>query len=133
MIQIRPERFLPRAIKKLTARSAGPFKILKKINPNAYVIDLPLDFGISSAFNILDLVAYKGSLFNPEFSLADLDKPTPEPLFEGPHFLLLPTTIDPFTAEQINNIKDDQIISTRDGGCKRYLVRWKGRSESDDT
>ena len=46
MIQIRPERFPPRAVKKLTARSVGPFKILKKINPNAHVIDLPLNFGI---------------------------------------------------------------------------------------
>ena len=32
MIQIRSERFPPGAVKKLTARSAVPFKILKKIN-----------------------------------------------------------------------------------------------------
>jgi len=47
MILIRPERFLPRAVKKLTAHSACPFKILKKINPIAYVIDLPPNFRIS--------------------------------------------------------------------------------------
>ena len=57
----------------------------------------------------------------------DLDEPTPEPLAEGPDFLALPTTIDPSTAEQIDSIKDDQIIS------RRYLVYWKGRLESDDT
>jgi len=73
-------------------------------------------------FIISDLVAYK-SPFNPDNPLVDLDKPTPEYLFEGPHLPPLPTTTISFTAEQIDSIKDDQIISTRDGGCRRYLVR----------
>jgi len=68
----------------LHARSTGPYKILKKINPNAYVIDLPSNFGIRSIFNISDLVAYKSPLCNPDNSLVDLDEPTPEPFFEGP-------------------------------------------------
>jgi len=133
MIHVRPKRFPLRAVKKLTARSADLFKILKKINPNAYVIDLPQDIGINSTFNISDLIAYKGPLFNPDNSLVDLDEPTPEPLFEGLHFSPLPTTIDPFILEQIDSIKDDQILSARDGGYRQYLVYWKGRPESDDT
>ena len=60
MLQIRPERYPPGTVKKLHARSAGSFKILKKINSNAYVVDLPSDFGINLSFNIEDLVAYKG-------------------------------------------------------------------------
>jgi len=79
------------------------------------------------------LVAYKSPPFNPDNPLVDLDERIPEPLFKGPHFHPLPTTIDPFTAEQIKSIKDDQIISTRDGSCRRYLVHWRGRLESDDT
>ena len=63
----------------------------------------------------------------------DLDEPTPKPLFEGPHFPPLPITIDPFIVEQIDSIKDDQIISTRDGDCRWYLVHWKSCSESNDT
>ena len=59
MIRIRPERFPSRTIKKLQAYSAKPFKVLKRMGPNAYVIDLPHDYGISSSFNIENLVAYK--------------------------------------------------------------------------
>ena len=79
------------------------------------------------------MVAYKGPPFNPDNSLINFDEPTHELLFEGSHFLPLPTTFDPFTIEQIDSIKDDQIISTRDDGCRRFLVHWKGRPESDDT
>jgi len=86
MIQTHPERFSPGAVKKLIARSASPFKILKKINPNAYVINLPPDFEISLTFNVSDFVAYKGPPFNPDNPLVDLDEPTPESLFERPTF-----------------------------------------------
>jgi hypothetical protein len=33
----------------------GPFKILEKINDNAYKLELPPKFGVSPTFNILDL------------------------------------------------------------------------------
>ena len=59
MIQIRHEWFPSGTVKKLQAHSAEPFKVLKRMGPNAYVIDLPHDYGISSSFNIEDLVAYK--------------------------------------------------------------------------
>jgi hypothetical protein len=37
------------------SRVDGPFKILEKINDNAYKLELPLEFGVSPTFNILDL------------------------------------------------------------------------------
>ena len=37
MIKLRPERFPPGTMKKLHARGVGPFKIIKKVGPNAYV------------------------------------------------------------------------------------------------
>jgi len=58
MIWIRPELFSSGANRKLHARSAGPFKVLQRVGPNACVLDLPHDFGINSTFNIDDLVAY---------------------------------------------------------------------------
>ena len=133
MIQIRPEQFPPGTVKKLNSHSAGPYKILKKINQNACVIDLSLDFEISSTFNISDLVAYKDPPLNPDNPLVNFDEPTPEPLFEGPQLPPLPNTNVPVIAEQIDSIKNDQIISTQDGGYRRYLVHWKDCPEYDDT
>jgi hypothetical protein len=40
--------------------AAGPFKILAKINDNAYKLELPPEFGVSPSFNISDLRSYLG-------------------------------------------------------------------------
>jgi hypothetical protein len=45
---------------KLMSRVAGPFKILAKINDNAYKLELPPEFGVSPSFNILNLRPYLG-------------------------------------------------------------------------
>jgi hypothetical protein len=40
------------------SRAAGPFKILAKINDNAYKLELPPEFEVSPTFNISDLRPY---------------------------------------------------------------------------
>jgi hypothetical protein len=45
---------------KLMPRAAVPYKVLAKINDNAYIIELPPDFGVSPTFNISDLKPYMG-------------------------------------------------------------------------
>ena len=41
MICIRLERYPSGTVKKLQARSIGPFEVLKKLESNVYSIDIP--------------------------------------------------------------------------------------------
>jgi hypothetical protein len=52
---LRKERFPDLRKSKLMPRADGSFKVLEKSNENAYKIDLPIDFGVSPTFNIVDL------------------------------------------------------------------------------
>uniref|UniRef100_A0A2N9H1I9 Reverse transcriptase n=1 Tax=Fagus sylvatica TaxID=28930 RepID=A0A2N9H1I9_FAGSY len=129
MIRIRPERFPSRSVKKLQVRSARPFKILKRVGPNAYLLDLPPDYGISSTFNIEDLVAFKGFAVILD---TPFDEPLPDPI-DIPLPIPAPLNLPYARKEHIDAILDEQIVSTRDGGVQRFLVRWHGRPTSDCT
>ena len=59
-VHLRKERFPELRKSKLMPRAAGPFKVLEKINDNAYKLELPPDFGVSPTFNISDLRLYLG-------------------------------------------------------------------------
>nr|GEW86855.1 reverse transcriptase domain-containing protein [Tanacetum cinerariifolium] len=45
---------------KLKPRGDGPFRVLKKINDNAYKIEHPGHYNVSATFNVADLSPYKG-------------------------------------------------------------------------
>jgi hypothetical protein len=59
-LHLRKDRFPTLRRSKLMPRAAGPFKILTKLNNNAYVLDLPAEFGVSTSFNVADLKLYAG-------------------------------------------------------------------------
>ncbi|KAK1626713.1 hypothetical protein QYE76_001028 [Lolium multiflorum] len=60
-VHFRKDRFPKLQKSKLLPRGAGPYKVLAKINDNAYSIDLPLyEFGVSNSFNVADLTPYDG-------------------------------------------------------------------------
>ena len=59
-IHLRKDRFPDQRKCKLQPRGDGPFKVLAKINDNAYKIDLPMDYGVSLTFNVSDLSPYFG-------------------------------------------------------------------------
>jgi hypothetical protein len=59
-LHLRKERFPELRKSKLISRAASPSKILAKINDNAYKLELPLEFGVTLSFNILDLRPYVG-------------------------------------------------------------------------
>ncbi|KAI0491510.1 hypothetical protein KFK09_025770 [Dendrobium nobile] len=131
MVRIRPERFPPGSVKKLHARSVGPFKILAKVNNNAYVLELPEGFNMNPTFNIGDIVAFEGPDFNPNNPLHNELYVTPPG--EIPGLPPLPNLPHLPRAEKIETILDDEIISTKDGGRQRYLVHWEGTPETEDT
>lgn len=119
LVRLRPERFSPGSFTKLHARRAGPFKVLKKLGTNAYVIELPSDFGISRVFNIEDLNAFKGDICESSAS------PTSE-VTTAPR---IPKNIAP--RDEIANILAHKFVSTRRGGYYKFLVWWKNRPNSD--
>jgi hypothetical protein len=59
-LHLRKDRFPTLCHSKLMPRVAGPFKVLTKINDNAYILDLPAEFGVSTSFNVADLKPYQG-------------------------------------------------------------------------
>jgi hypothetical protein len=54
------ERFSEQCKSKLQPRADGPFKVLHKINDNAYEIDLRDTYAVSSSFIVADLSPFIG-------------------------------------------------------------------------
>ena len=57
-LHMRPERFPDERKSKLSPRGDGPFRVLEKINNNAYRLELPGEFKVSPTFNVADLAPY---------------------------------------------------------------------------
>lgn len=65
MVYLRKERIPTCVHGKFKQNRYGPYTILKKINDNAYVVDLLVDMGISRTFNVVDLTKFylEGDLY----------------------------------------------------------------------
>ncbi|XP_071926096.1 uncharacterized protein [Coffea arabica] len=63
-VHMRKERFPASRRTKLHPRGDGPFRVLERINDNAYKLELPSEYGISASFNVSDLSSFD---FDTEF------------------------------------------------------------------
>jgi len=61
-LHLRKDRFPNQRKSKLMPRGDGPFQVLKRINDNAYELDMPDMFLGSHTFNISDLTPFSVSL-----------------------------------------------------------------------
>src|SRR3954465_12113987 len=60
-IHLSKDRFPKDRDSKLKPRGDGPFKVLKRINNNAYIIDIPTSkYLVSPTFNVKDLSPFHG-------------------------------------------------------------------------
>ncbi|GJR50543.1 gag-pol polyprotein [Tanacetum coccineum] len=67
-LHFRKERFPSKRRSKLSPRSDGPFKVIAKVNDNAYAIDLPGNSSASATINVADLQPY----YDPDEPLPSL-------------------------------------------------------------
>ena len=58
MVRLNKYRLPRQHHSKLQPRMYGPYRVLRRINNNAYVLKLPPDMQISSTFNVADLYKY---------------------------------------------------------------------------
>ncbi|GKB12542.1 putative CCCH-type zinc finger family protein [Tanacetum coccineum] len=71
-IHLRKEHFLAGRFRKFKLRGDGPFFVLRKINDNAYKIELPGHYNVSATFNVTDLSPYKGDSDDEPDSVSSL-------------------------------------------------------------
>ena len=115
MVRLWPERFHPSTYQKLQAKKAGPFRVLKRLGENAYLLELPSNLHFSPIFNVEDLYIYHGH-HNDVSEELDLQ---------------LPPTLSPHL--EIEYVLDDQLVSTRQGRYQIFLVKWRGKPHFENT
>ena len=130
MVRLRPERNLPGVAAKLHARSAGPFPIVRVINENAYVVGIPSDWGMSSTFNVCDLVRYL-PMSDP---ISDLEPHTPSgqmsDVIERPS--PSPPLSSPPRHERVESVLREVINAAEGRVGRKFLVRWQDRPATED-
>nr|GFA17524.1 reverse transcriptase domain-containing protein [Tanacetum cinerariifolium] len=73
---------------KLQPRADGPFRVLERINDNAYKINLPGYYGVSATFNVVDLAPYVGDEpFDDDSGTSKFDAKADDDYFLGYSFV----------------------------------------------
>jgi len=128
-LHLRKERFPDLRKSKLMPRADGPFKILEKINDNAYKLELPPEFGVNPTFNISDLKPYLGeedvleSRMTPIQEGEDDEDITPMDIQEVPP-LDIQTIQGPITRVRTRqlNLEVSSLLSVSINNCENGLL-----------
>ena len=72
-IHLRKARFPTGRYGKLQPRADGPFRVLERINDNAYKVDLPGEYNVSGTFNVADLSPYITDSDNDTSEVEEVD------------------------------------------------------------
>ncbi|XP_074299792.1 uncharacterized protein LOC141630959 [Silene latifolia] len=57
-VYLRKEKFPSKRKNKLMPRAEGPYKVVGRVNNNAYKVEIPGDYGVHATFNVGDLSPY---------------------------------------------------------------------------
>ena len=104
----------------LLPRWVGPFKVLQKINPVAYKLDLPASLRIHPVFHASLLKAYEPGRVEP---------PPPPEVVDGE----LEWQVEAILAHKDVQVKRKKNRSRTPVFKRQYLVKWLGEDESHNT
>jgi len=65
-LHLSKDRFPRQRKSKLNPRGDRPFRVLQRINNNAYRLELPCEYDVSATFNVCDLTPFVGDLEQDE-------------------------------------------------------------------
>ena len=99
----------------------SPYSIICKLRCNAYLLDLPNDMDISPVFNVEDLLPYRGTFEPSSVSTGEASKGAST----------MPSL--QYSKETVDIILDDEFVTSRDCGFRRFLVKCHGHLDSDAT
>jgi hypothetical protein len=97
---------------KLGPKQLGPFTVTEVRSDINYHLDLPLVLKIHDVFHVDRLSPYKGNEVN------GILPPPPEPV-----------TVDGEEEYKVDHVRDSKVF----GRTLKYLIRWKGYREGEDT
>ena len=110
---MRKERFPPSRRTKLHPRGDGPFQVKARVGDNAYILDLPGDYGVSATFNVADLSPFefdnidsRTSPFQQGGNDEDIEAQSPSQAINSPTNDPLTQMTGPMTRSRTKKMKD---------------------------